>query len=60
MDRSDDSSFVVVRVDRSDAVLLFQLLVPVPHPSTSVSPAGRAAALSLACQLRRAVKTGAE
>lgn len=56
----EDSRFVAVRLEGSDAVVLFQLLLPVLHPSTGVSPAGRAAVLSLACQLKRGIKTARE
>ena len=47
---------VVVRLDKTDAVVLLQVVVSMMrHPSTSDD--GRSALLSLACQVRRALKS---
>ena len=60
MDASDDNSVVVVRLARSDAAVLWEVLVALLHPSTGITPRERAAVLSIACQLRRVVKDKSE
>ena len=56
MDRFQDISDVVIRLDRVDAEVLLQVVVSMlRHPSTSED--GRSALLAVACQVRRAIKS---